>query len=119
MLQYVELGLYIGVAGVSLATEEAIEVVKQIPLNKLMLETDAPYCRILKKHPSHALVTTQWKMKTKKKWKKGLLVKERNEPIRIIEVLEAVAKIKGIPEDELAEIAYENSCEMFGLPVEH
>ena len=46
MLEYVELGLHIGVAGVSIDTKEGIEVVKRIPIEKLLLETDAPYCRI-------------------------------------------------------------------------
>lgn len=71
-------------------------MVKEVPLDRIMLETDAPYCRILNKSPAFKYVTTKWKMRTKKKQKPEFLVKERNEPIRILEVLEAVAKIKGI-----------------------
>ena len=39
MLALVEMGMYIGVNGCSLKTEENIEVVKAIPLEKMMLES--------------------------------------------------------------------------------
>jgi len=37
--ELLELDLYIGVNGCSLKTDENIEVVKQIPLNRIMLES--------------------------------------------------------------------------------
>ncbi len=44
-LQYIELGCYIGVGGVITFrnAKKLIEVVKAIPLEKILLETDAPY----------------------------------------------------------------------------
>lgn len=87
MRELVDAGLYIGVNGCSLKTEENLAVVKEIPLNRIMLETDGPWCEIRKSHAG-------WKVleaagvpdlgpagKNKDKWTKGLRVKGRNEPI--------------------------------------
>lgn len=51
MLQLVELGLDISVNGVSFRTEEQIDMVTHIPLDKLQLETDAPWCEVLDNDP--------------------------------------------------------------------
>lgn len=41
------------------------------------------------------------------------MVKGRNEPCKMLQVCEVVAVLKGITEEELANIAYENSCKLF------
>ncbi|KAI3552705.1 TatD family hydrolase [Colletotrichum filicis] len=48
--ELMDLGLYIGINGCSFKTEENCEVVKQISLDRMMIETDGPWCEI---RPSH------------------------------------------------------------------
>lgn len=50
MRELMDLGLYIGVNGCSLKTAENCAVVKEIHLDRLMLETDGPWCEV---RPSH------------------------------------------------------------------
>jgi TatD DNase family protein len=51
MRELMDLGLYIGVNGCSFKTKENCAVVKEIRLDRLMIETDGPWCEI---RPSHA-----------------------------------------------------------------
>ena len=80
----ISLDLYIGVNGCSLKTKENIEVVQQIPIEKIMLETDCPYCEIRKTSPAFSHIRTQFQYKTKDKYSLNHLVKGRNEPCTIV-----------------------------------
>ncbi|KAK2739094.1 hypothetical protein FQN57_006660 [Myotisia sp. PD_48] len=106
MQRMVALGLDIGVNGCSLKTEENIEVVKAMPLDRIQIETDGPWCEI---RPSHASfkhiqsapgIPASYK---KEKWQKGCMVKGRNEPVAISRVAEVIASVKGIPVEEVCE----------------
>ncbi|OTB05299.1 hypothetical protein M426DRAFT_319848 [Hypoxylon sp. CI-4A] len=50
MRELMDLGLYIGTNGCSFKTAENCAVVKEIQLDRLMLETDGPWCEV---RPSH------------------------------------------------------------------
>ncbi|KAL8396986.1 hypothetical protein RB594_003905 [Gaeumannomyces avenae] len=45
-----DLGLYLGVNGCSFKTAENCDVVRDLPLDRLMIETDGPWCEV---RPSH------------------------------------------------------------------
>ena len=50
MKQIVDLGFFIGINGCSLRSTENISVVKKLPLENLLIETDAPWCEVKKTH---------------------------------------------------------------------
>ena len=113
-------GLYIGINGCSLKTDENLEVVKQVPLDRLMLETDGPWCEIRPSHASAKLLTKLMKdasaattlgapvpelpkAKKKERWEKGARVSGRNEPVAISHVAWVVAAVKGVTVEEVCE----------------
>ncbi|EDK31409.2 deoxyribonuclease TATDN1-like protein (macronuclear) [Tetrahymena thermophila SB210] len=113
--QILELDLYVGINGCSLRDEASLEIVKKIPLDKIQIETDAPYCEIRNTHPGRKFVKTVFEQKKKEKFVKGFMVKGRNEPCQIIQVLEVLAGVLGKDEKELSEICYKNTLKMFNL----
>ncbi|KAL4978056.1 hypothetical protein BDW66DRAFT_130888 [Aspergillus desertorum] len=118
MNRLVALGLDIGVNGCSLKTEENLEVVKAIPLKRIQIETDGPWCEIRPSHASSKFLEGAPplpKAVKKEKWQKGYMVKGRNEPIAIAQVAHVIAGIKGITVEEVCEAAWANSIKMFGL----
>ncbi|CAD7974200.1 unnamed protein product [Amoebophrya sp. A25] len=56
--ELLDFGLDVGVNGCSLKTEENCEVAASIPLDRLHLETDAPYCDIRSTHASSKHLTS-------------------------------------------------------------
>ena len=55
----------------------------------------------------------QWAAVDKKKWREGAVVKGRNEPHTIRQVLEIIAAVKEEDPQELAEKIYENTEKIF------
>ena len=118
MQSLVSLGLDIGVNGCSLKMEENLEVVKQIPLERLQIETDGPWCEMRASHASATYkegAPTLPKSVKKEKWEQGAMVKGRNESVTISHVAYVIAKVKGLSLKDVAEAAWNNSIRMFGL----
>ncbi|KAG8376800.1 hypothetical protein BUALT_Bualt09G0101600 [Buddleja alternifolia] len=106
--------LFIGVNGCSLKTAENLDVVKGIPIERLMIETDSPYCEIKNTHAGINFVKSSWPSKKKEKYDPESIVKGRNEPCLVRQVLEAVAGCKGIADiDHLSKTLYHNTCRVF------
>jgi TatD DNase family protein len=96
---YLELGLYIGITGWICDERRGThlrDVVRGIPADRLLLETDAPYLlpRDLKPAPKS----------------------RRNEPHHLAHVAAAVAAARGESTETLARTATENSRRLFRLP---
>lgn len=62
----------------------------QIPQDRLLLETDSPYCDVRPSHAGKEYVKTTHQAKDKKKYDSEMLVKGRNEPCNIVSVFEVV-----------------------------
>ncbi|KAK5728205.1 hypothetical protein LTR17_012110 [Elasticomyces elasticus] len=118
MQAMVDMGFDIGINGCSMKTDENLAVVKEVPLERLQIETDGPWCDM---RPSHA--SAQFtkdapespKSVKKEKWSAEAMVKGRNEPCMIPRVAYAVAGIKGVSVEVVCEHAWRNSIRMFGL----
>ncbi|KAH6995794.1 hypothetical protein BKA56DRAFT_570021 [Ilyonectria sp. MPI-CAGE-AT-0026] len=119
MEKLVELGFDVSVNGFSFKDQESLRMVSKIPLERLQIETDAPwgelkatsdlvkrYCANAKPLPSS---------KKKDKWDPKCMIKERNESCTIERVAFVVAGLKGISVQEVSEAAWKNSISMFGL----
>jgi TatD DNase family protein len=106
------LGLSIGINGCSLKTEENLEVVKCIPTDKLMIETDCPWCEIRQTHASYKFVKTI-PNKCKNAQDPKLAVKNRNEPMNLVQVLEVLAAVRQEDEETLSKQIYTNTMKMF------
>lgn len=96
--EYLEMGLYIGVTGWICDERrggELREAAPSIPLDRLMLETDAPYLlpRTLRPKPPS----------------------RRNEPMHLREVLRVFAQVSGRTERTIARAATENAERFFAL----
>jgi TatD DNase family protein len=118
MRELVDMGFDIGVNGCSMKTAENVDVVRKIPLERIQLETDGPWCEMRASHASAGYVDGwegEGEWVKKEKWAEGKMVKGRNEPCMIGRVAYAVAGIKGVSVEELTERAWENTMRMFGL----
>ncbi len=91
--EYVKMGFYLGVGGtVTFKNARKIkEVVAEIPLESLVLETDCPY---LAPEPNRG---------------------KRNSSLNLPYVAAKIAKIKGCRKEEVEEITYNNAKKLLGL----
>lgn len=90
MKQYLEMGFYIGFNGIIFKLPLG-EIIKQCPLEKILIETDCPYLT-----PPQAGV-------------------ERNEPIFVKYVAERIADLKGMTFNEITEKTTANAKKLFKI----
>jgi TatD DNase family protein len=113
------LGLHIGINGCSLKTQENLDVIREIPLDRIMLETDGPWCEIRPSHASFKQYLTQpllpFEAVKKEKFVAGSMVRGRCEPCSITLVAKVVSGVKGLSVEEVAEASWQNAMKVFHL----
>ena len=118
MQSLIDLGLEISVNGFSFRDRESLQMTRAAPLEKLQIETDAPWGEIqATSEVSKAYLQNATKLpyaaKKKDKFVMGEMIKERNESCKMEGVALIVAGLKGISVEEVADAAYKNSTKMF------
>lgn len=89
--EYVNRGIYLGFNGIITFARQYDEVVKYVPLNRILLETDAPY---LTPEPYRG---------------------QRNEPLYVKEVAKKLAELKNEPLEKVVEMTASNCKVLFNL----
>ena len=103
--QYLKFGYHIGIGGSVLQLEERAkdlwEAIPHIPLDRILLETDAPfilpYCKDV--------------------IQPKLLRRARNTSLILPAVIKKIAELKGLSSDEMERTTTENTIRLFQLPI--
>jgi TatD DNase family protein len=102
--------LFIGLNGCGLKTEANLQAAARIPLARLLLETDAPWCGVRGSSAAAPLLKARRAPAVDpKKWAEGAVVKDRNEPAEVALVAEAVAALVGRSVEDVAAAAERNA----------
>lgn len=93
--EYLDMGFYISFAGpiTFKNANKLLDVARLVPDDRIMVETDSPYL---------APVPMRGK---------------RNEPAYVRHVAQRVAELRGVDEEALAQLAFENTCRLYGIPL--
>ena len=91
MKQTLDIGFYIGIGGpVTYKKSDDLQTVaKQVPANRLLIETDCPWLA--------------------PQFRRG----KRNEPSYVISVVERIAELRGMPTEEIGQITTQNFVTLF------
>lgn len=110
-------GMLIGLNGCSLREPQGIDVARFLPLERIVVESDAPWCEMRPSHASAAHVGSfdgdMPRALPKERHSPDHPVKGRNEPSETRRIVRALATIKDVSEDELAAILHANTQRVF------
>jgi TatD DNase family protein len=93
--EYIRLGAYLSIAGPVTFdnNKKTPEVVRHVPLDRLLIETDSPY-----------LTPVPFRGK-------------RNEPMYVRHTCDRIAAILQIPAEEVEKATWDNACRFFGISI--
>lgn len=111
--------LYIGLNGCSLKSEANLAVAAGLPLDRILVESDAPWCGIRGTSAAARFVcplfpTVNKPEKLAGKEEENLLVKSRSEPCHTLDVLKVLAELKQLPLDQVSVHVLANTRRLFG-----
>lgn len=94
--EYLDMGFFFGIGGVLTFknARKLREAVEYLPLDSLVIETDCPY---LAPEPNRG---------------------KRNSSLNLTYVVEKLSEIKGLPEEEIRRITWENACRLYRMRLE-
>lgn len=110
--------------GCGLKTDANLQTAKSIPPDRLLLETDAPWCSMTSTHASKIHLDTlppvlralYFPPTTKpEQFVYGKPVKGRNEPTAVGGVAWVMHRLNEVPFESVAEKVWKNTVELFGL----
>ena len=111
----ISMNFYISVSGNSFKTKEQIELIQFIPNELLLIGTDAPHCCVRTSHICYEYIDTLFPMKNYNKFELGYIIKDRNEPIHLIQIVEILARIRNTSKEEIIDITYRNTQKLFNI----
>lgn len=93
--EYLDMGFFFGIGGVLTFknARKLREAVEYLPLDSLVIETDCPY---LAPEPNRG---------------------KRNSSLNLPYVVEKLSEIKGLPEEEIRRITWENACRLYRMEI--
>jgi len=88
-------GFYVSFSGIATfpRSETVREAARRVPLERLLVETDSPYCA---PEPMRG---------------------KRNEPAWVVHVIRRLARVRGLSEEDVRRITRRNAARLFGLPM--
>jgi len=91
--QILDRGLYVGLNGIVTFSKQSaqLQAAKQIPLNRLLIETDAPFLSPVPKRG------------------------QTNEPANVVYTAQFLGELRGEPIEQLAEATTKNTKQLFGI----
>jgi TatD DNase family protein len=89
--KYLELGFYLGFTGIITYSSDYDEIIKNLPLDKILIETDSPYLTPIPFRD------------------------QRNEPSYVKYVAEKIATLKNLPLEKIAEQTTNNALKLFSI----
>lgn len=96
MREFIDMGFYISLGGpvTFKNAKKPIEVAREVPIDRLLIETDCPY---LTPHPFRG---------------------RRNDPGYVSLVAQRIAEIRGIPAEAVAKVTFQNALDLFKVQYE-
>ncbi len=89
--QFLEMGFFLGFTGVVTYSSDYDKIIKDLPLEKILIETDCPYLAPI---PHRG---------------------QRNEPLFVKYTAQKIAEIRGLPLEKVAEQTFKNTLQLFEL----